>query len=155
MFKCVFLVGVPAAGKSTWMKNQDWVDDTCIISTDTIIEEVASEYGMTYDEAFKNLIGFAEQVMWNDLKLAAEDGDPIYIDRTNLTAKGRKKFIDYLKPFGYEFEAVVFPTPDRDEWERRLNSRPGKTIPEHVLESMERNFQMPLMDEGFSKITTI
>ena len=155
MFKCVFLVGVPAAGKSTWMKNQDWDLDTCVLSTDSIIEDVASGYSMTYDEAFKNLIGFAEQVMWNDLKLAANDGDTIYIDRTNLTVKGRRKFIDYLKPFGYEFEAVVFPTPDRDEWERRLNSRPGKTIPKHVLDSMVNSFQMPLMDEGFSKITTI
>ena len=155
MSKCIFLVGVPAAGKSTWMKNQYWIDDTFVASTDYIIQQIAGMYGFTYDEGFKDLIGFAEKVLWRELELAARDGDTIYIDRTNLTAKGRKKFIDYLKPFGYKFEAVVFATPDQDEWERRLNSRPGKTIPKHVLDSMVNSFQMPTEDEGFSKIITV
>lgn len=161
--KCTILVGVPGSGKSTWLENQEELemDDTFIASTDDIIEEVATAlYGMTYNEGFKDLIGFAEKVMWRDLKLIAEDGDTVYIDRTNLSAKSRKKFIDFLKPYGYEFECVVFPMPGSDllpeeEWSRRLDSRPGKTIPNHILSSMIEHYEAPQESEGFSKITFI
>lgn len=155
MPKCVILIGVPASGKSTWIKQQDFLDDTWVMSTDNIIEEIASVYGMTYNEGFSTLINFAEKVMWADMKMAAEDGDMIYIDRTNMSAKARKKFIDYLKPYGYTFEAVDFETPEKDEWERRLSSRVGKTIPKEVLKSMANSYEIPLKSEGFEKITFI
>lgn len=155
MPKCVILIGVPASGKTTWIKEQERFDDTWVMSTDDIIEEIAEFYGMTYDEAFSDLIKFAEKVMWSEMKMAAEDGDMIYIDRTNMSEKSRKKFIDFLKPYGYTFEAVDFETPEKDEWERRLNSRVGKTIPKNVLKSMEDNYEMPLKSEGFDKITFI
>lgn len=156
---CTILVGVPASGKSTWI-DQDFDDDTWILSTDTVITEIAEQYGLTYNEGFKDLIGFAEKVMWNDLNLAANEGDRIYIDRTNLTAKGRKRFIDKLKPFGYSFEAIVFPEPGSDalpieEWHRRLDSREGKTIPEQALTSMLNSYEIPLKSEGFSDIIFI
>ena len=155
MPKCIMLVGVPGSGKSTWLQNQEWVDDTYVASTDNIIESVADEYGLTYDEAFKDLVGFADKVMWRELEMTADDGDLIYVDRTNMSIKSRKRFFDLLKPFGYEFEAVVFPLPEKDEWNRRLRSRPGKTIPEHVLTSMISSFQMPTVDEGFSAVTIV
>lgn len=157
MPKCTILVGVPGSGKSTWLKQQNLLDDTWIISTDDIIEEIAGVYGLTYDEGFKDLIKFAEKVMWKDLELAANDLHDwrFYIDRTNLTAKSRKKLIDYLKPYGYEFECVVFPTPDPEEWKRRLDSRPGKTIPQEAIDRMVKGYDVPTEKEGFSKITFI
>lgn len=157
MPKCTILVGVPGSGKSTWLKQQNLLDDTWIISTGDIIEEIAGVYGLTYDEGFKDLIKFAEKVMWKDLELAANDLHDwrFYIDRTNLTAKSRKKLIDYLKPYGYEFECVVFPTPDPEEWKRRLDSRPGKTIPQEAIDRMVKGYDVPTEQEGFSKITFI
>lgn len=155
MPKCTILVGVPASGKSTWLEHLNWYVATWFISTDATIEGVAGMHGMTYNQAFSHLIKFAEQVMWSDLQRAADRGDPIYIDRTNMTARARKKFIDFLKPFGYEFECVVFPTPEPEEWKRRLDSRPGKTIPQEVLDRMVDSYEMPLMSEGFTKITYV
>lgn len=152
---CTFLIGAPGAGKSTWMKNQEWIDDTYVASTDDIIENIADEYGLTYDEAFKDIIGFAEKVMWRELEMAAKDGDVIYIDRTNMSVKSRKKFIDFLKPYGYRFNAVVFPNPDPTEWERRLNSRPGKTIPDSIIRNMVASFRMPTPEEGFNDIVIV
>jgi predicted kinase len=98
--------------------------------------------------------------MWKRLEWNAERGNDVVIDRTNLTAKSRKKFIDYLKPYGYEFEAVVFPLPgtvefSEEEWFRRLDSRQGKTIPNSVLASMVNSAQMPTEEEGFTKITVL
>lgn len=154
MPKCYILIGVPASGKSTWV-SMNRIDGAWVISTDDIIEELSHRYGMTYDEGFRDLIKFAEKVMWANIKMAAEEGRSIYIDRTNISEKGRKKFIDFLKPYGYTFEAIDFETPEDDEWDRRLASRQGKTIPTYVLESMADNYEMPLPSEGFEKITFI
>ena len=160
MPKCTFLVGVPGSGKSTWLKDQElW---TLIVSTDNIIEELAETYGLTYDQVFKDTIRFAELVMNNEMDKAIAETDDygdanFHIDRTNLTVKSRRKFIEKLKPHGYEFEAVVFPLPGTEklpteEWNRRLDSRRGKTIPAHVLSSMIEHYEPPTEAEGFDKI---
>jgi hypothetical protein len=39
-----------------------------------------------------------------------------------------------------------------EEWNRRLDSRPGKTIPAHVLSSMIEHYEVPTEAEGFDKI---
>jgi predicted kinase len=46
------LVGPPAVGKSTWIKNN--VPDSFVVSRDDIVESVASELGLTYDDLFKS-----------------------------------------------------------------------------------------------------
>lgn len=153
MPKCTILIGVPGSGKTTWMQNQEWIDSMYIASTDDVIELVVDQFCITYNEGFKDLIKFAEKVMWRELELAAVDGDPIYIDRTNMTAKSRKRFIDMLKPYGYEFEAVVFSTPDASEWKQRLDSRPFKTIPQDAIDRMVTSYEQPTEAEGFSAIT--
>jgi predicted kinase len=150
---CTILVGPPASGKSTWLDTIEWSEYAWYISTDSVIQGVAHMHGLTYDQTFKNLIKFAEQVMWTDLEDAAERGDPIYIDRTNMSISSRKKFIDFLKPYGYTFEAVVFSQPEEEEWERRLKSREGKTIPWEVINGMLASYEAPTEAEGFSKVT--
>jgi gluconate kinase len=52
----------------------------------------------------------------------------------------------------YEHIAVVFRTPEPEELARRLASRPGKNIPDHVMRSMIDNFEMPTLDEGFTQV---
>jgi len=151
MPKCIMLVGVPASGKSTWI--QEYMPMANVMSTDIVIENVARSYGMTYNEGFKDLISFAEKVMWRHITWSIASQVNFVIDRTNLTAKSRKKFIDKLKLHGYELECVVFPTPEPDEWKRRLDSRPGKTIPQEALDRMVNSYEVPLMSEGFSSVT--
>jgi predicted kinase len=155
MPKCVILIGVAGAGKSTWISQQNLADDACVISTDNIIQDIAHQYGMTYNEAFKDLIGFAEKVMWHDFVHAYCSRNDIYIDRTNMSAKSRKKFIDRIKKYNYLIEAVDFETPEKNEWERRLNSRQGKTIPQEVLDRMINSYEIPLESEGFDNIIFI
>jgi predicted kinase len=160
MPKCIMLVGVPASGKSTWHRNKFGEYPMPVASTDKIIEEVASSYGMTYNEGFKGLIQFAEIIMWRQITTCLMRGSNFIIDRTNLSVKSRKKFIDKLKLHHYEIECVVFPLPGTEklpseEWNRRLESRPGKSIPGHVLSSMIEYYEPPTEAEGFSKITVI
>jgi len=148
------LVGVPASGKSPWHRiKYGGRGLRNVASTDKIIEDVAGDYGMTYNEGFKELIGFAEKVMWRQITSYLMRGSDFIIDRTNLTAKSRKKFIDKLKLHGYDIECVVFHTPEPEEWKLRLDSRPGKTIPQEALDRMVDSYEMPLMSEGFTSIT--
>lgn len=50
--KLFILVGPPSVGKSTW--TQQNAPDAFIISRDDIVNEVAAELGLTYDDMFNN-----------------------------------------------------------------------------------------------------
>lgn len=152
MPKCTILVGVPGSGKSTWLSNNR-VALSKTVSTDNIIEGLAWQFGFTYSDIFADTIAFAQKVMHKNMIEAAKQGYDLYIDRTNMTKWSRKRFIDVLKPYGYEFECVVFPTPDPEEWQRRLDSRPGKTIPQDAIDRMVKGYDKPMIEEGYTTIT--
>ena len=157
--RIVMLIGVPAAGKSTWIE-KEFQGDCHVVSTDNIIQAVADDEGKTYNEVFLTFSKATESMMWSDFDIYVSGGyDPIVIDRTNVSPKSRRRFFERLRIFhkghGYTVEAVVFNAPETTEWRRRLDSRPGKTIPENILMSMLASFQVPSESEGFSKITYI
>jgi predicted kinase len=151
MPKCTILVGVPGSGKSTWFEKNKTAT-TAPVSTDNIIEFLGGLYGFTYNEIFSETIRFADMVMVKRMIWNAEQGNDLVIDRTNMSAKARQQFIKKLSKYGYEFECVVFPTPEPEEWKRRLN-RPGKTIPQEAIDRMVTSYEEPTEAEGFSKIT--
>lgn len=145
------LVGVPGSGKTTWIENQNFdLGNTVILSTDNYIERKAMEYGSTYSEMFDQLILPANKKMEDHLKYALSGGHDIVWDQTNTTAKSRKSKLQKL--VGYKKVAVVFPTPDIEEHQRRLDSRPGKFIPFEVIMRMKRDLQVPTVEEGFDEI---
>ena len=153
------LVGPPAAGKTTWIQ-KEFQGEVFTVSTDDIIQEIADEEDTTYDEAFAKYMKAAEKMMWEDFDhYVAGDYTPIIVDRTNMSVKSRRKFFERLRNFhkghGYKLHAVVFPKPEDAEHERRLNSRPGKTIPWEVINGMLASFQMPTEAEGFESVTII
>jgi predicted kinase len=146
------LIGVPGAGKSTWIANQmfDW-NRTVVASTDNYIEKQAAQQGTTYSDVFKGAIGAANSAMKRTVAQAVEDQLDIVWDQTNITAASRKSKLAMI-PDSYEKIAVVFSTPDSREHERRLASRPGKTIPQHAIDQMIRDYAAPTRSEGFDQI---
>lgn len=150
MAKCYQLVGVPGAGKSTWIKNQEWAKDCIVVSTDEFVEDYAKEVGATYNDVFDDYMPTAVGLMANKVVRAREVDKDIIWDQTSLTEKSRIRKFNVLPD--YEHIAVVFTTPDKDELARRLASRPGKNIPDGVMKSMIRGFQMPTEAEGFKEI---
>ena len=146
------LIGIPAAGKSTWIAKQAFDGSkTRIISTDNIIERRAQEQGKTYSEVFQKEIKGATHQMNRDLKQAVAAGDDIVWDQTNLTRKGRAGKLAEI-PESYRKVAVFFATPDDAELKRRLASRPGKTIPANVVLAMKNQIERPGTGEGFDEI---
>ena len=150
MPKCYQLVGVPASGKTTWFRNQEWTDGCYYISTDKHVEAYALAHGKTYSEVFSDYMPTAVDNMVEEVERARAGGIDIIWDQTSTTVKSRLKKFRMLPD--YEHIAVVFETPSRIELKRRLDSRPGKEIPEAVIEGMLASFEMPTEEEGFKEI---
>jgi predicted kinase len=150
MPKCYQLVGVPGSGKSTWVANQEWKDNCYYISTDKHVEAYAEAHGKTYSEVFNDYMPTAVENMVEEVERARDGGMDIIWDQTSTTVASRIKKFRMLP--NYEHIAVVFETPDRIELKRRLASRPGKVIPEVVVEGMLASFEMPTEEEGFAQI---
>jgi predicted kinase len=92
----------------------------------------------------------AVNLMCQDVIVAREQGRDIIWDQTSTTEKSRVRKFNMLP--NYEHIAVVFKTPEKDELDRRLASRPGKNIPDYVMRSMIDHFEMPSEEEGFKEI---
>ena len=150
MAKCYQLIGVPGSGKSTWVKNQEWANECVVVSTDEFVEDYAKEVGATYNDVFDDYMPTAVKLMAEKVERAREAGKDIIWDQTSMSVKSRKRKFQMLRD--YEHIAVVFKTPEPDELKRRLNSRPGKNIPDHVMTSMMDNYDIPTEEEGFKEI---
>lgn len=155
------LCGLPASGKSTWIENDfrnfwypdedlniSW-KDFVILSTDNIIDEYAKSVGKTYDEVFNDYIKIAEKIFLSRFDEAVKEGKNIIVDRTHLNVNSRAKTLSKFNS-NYVVTAIAFKTPDFKEHKRRLDNRPGKTIPDHVMTAMTKNASLPSIDEGFT-----
>jgi len=150
MSKCYQLIGVPCAGKSTWIKNQIWTLGLTIVSTDAFVEDYARAQGKTYSEVFKEYMPQAVDLMAKQVVRARELGHTIIWYQTSTTIASRTRKFNMLPD--YEHIAVVFTTPAIDVLKERLASRPGKEVPWEVVQGMIDNFEMPTEEEGFTEI---
>lgn len=152
MNKLYVLVGVPGSGKSTWVANQKWAKDCCVVSTDEFVEEYAQECGKTYSEVFEDYMPIAISRMCGKVNGARDSGKDIIWDQTSTTIATRARKFRML-PNYYKI-AVVFPTPPTAELQKRLASRPGKEIPWEVVSDMAQKLEIepPTKEEGFDEI---
>jgi predicted kinase len=150
MPKCYQLVGVPASGKSTWIKNQVWALGLTTVSTDAFVEDYARTQGKTYSEVFKDYMPTAVDLMADLVVFAREHDHTVIWDQTSTTVASRERKFRMLPD--YEHIAVVFRTPTVDILKERLAGRPGKDVPWEVVQGMIDNWQEPTEEEGFKEI---
>lgn len=155
MNKCYQLIGVPGAGKSTWIKQQTWALGLPVVSSDMYVEMEAQRQGKTYSEVFEEYMPIAVRLMVNHALICQANKLDFIWDQTSTTVASRKRKFNTLLPSQYEHIAVVFKVPEPAELTRRLASRPGKEIPADVMENMIRNFELPSLDEGFKEIWVV
>ena len=163
---CVIMGGLPGSGKSTLRHNLlRCVADThenilpawTCVATDDEVEAIAKRLGKTYSEVWAGVIKEAEATFWAKLKQAVEMGDQvIFVDRTNLTQKGRKKIMDTVNALSDDFIFVSLHVycHSKEAKERRA-SRVGKEIPEDQIEKMRDSIQAVTYGEGFAHIWAI
>ncbi len=159
--KLVMLVGIPGSGKSTYLDGilnaptYNDLKDAVVLSTDRFLENEAEKTGETYNTVFKENIKLAEMQMAADMKAAIHAGKDIVWDQTNLTAKVRKNKMAQI-PAHYERIAIVFSAdPVILNQVNEERAKFGRAIPDHILTSMEQNFEMPTKEEGFSQVIII
>ena len=121
-----------------------------MVSTDAFVEDYARSQGKTYTEVFEDYMPTAIDLMVEQVVFAREHGHTIIWDQTSTTVKSRARKFHMLPD--YEHIAVVFRTPEHKELMRRLMSRPGKEIPDHVVASMIASWEEPTEQEGFKEI---
>jgi predicted kinase len=150
--KCYQLIGVPAAGKTTWLKSQQWILGMEYVSTDHHVEEYAKQQGKTYTEVFKDYMPTAVELMARDVRDAREAGRDVIWDQTSTTVKSRERKFNMLPD--YRHIAVVFSTPEISALKERLAGRgsSGKIVPWEVVQGMIDNFEYPTEAEGFKEI---
>jgi len=145
------LIGVPGSGKSTWVDNAKFTNDTVHISSDHYIEEYADLHSTTYTQVFNDYAPTASKLMFDEALEAIRSGMDIVWDQTNTTMSTRRKKLAMLKD--YHKIAVVFNTPKPEILKKRLASRSHwKEIPDSVMQDMIEKFQKPTKDEGFDDI---
>jgi predicted kinase len=150
MPKCYQLIGVPGSGKSTWIQNQIWALGLTVVSTDTFVEAYANQQGRTYSEVFEDYMPTAIDLMIQQVVFAHEHGHTVIWDQTSVTVASRRKKFRMLPD--YRHIAVVFCTPEPAKLADRLATRPGKIIPEEIVQDMIDRFEMPTLEEGFQEI---
>ena len=120
------------------------------VSTDIYVEKFARRLGKTYREVFNDVMPRAVRLMMRRVQKAHAESKDIVWDQTSTTVSSRARKFRSL--FDYDHVAVIFPTPDLKELERRLVNRVEKDIPRDVVWNMIVNFEEPCEEEGFKEI---
>ena len=140
------LCGLPGSGKTTWVegftRNFD-PRDLFIYSTDDLIERWAKEQEKTYSEIWEKSIKDATTEMNERLEEAKKTKKFIVWDQTNLSRKKRNRIVQKFPTASILY--VCFKVSSKT-LHHRLSNRPGKVIPQQILEKMIESFEIPGMD---------
>jgi predicted kinase len=149
--KLTVLIGLPASGKSTWLK-ENLVNEV-VISKDNEVLIMGKELGLdeNYTDIYKALTKEQHDETYNraieKFRKSVKERKDIVIDMTNMSKKSRKKWLSNLKD--YRTEAKVFLAGESLLYARNLirAQEENKHIPGHVYTNMKKSFLIPTWDE--------
>lgn len=143
-----FLIGLPASGKSTYVKknfNRIGKPNAIILSSDEIREELFKDV----NNQSNNELVF--QTLKQRAKNAIDINRNIIIDATNITRKSRLSILNYLEEqFGYFYEDnwvhyIIMATPYYKCLEN--NRKRTRQVPDEVITRMYKQFEFPSLGE--------
>ena len=143
----VFLIGLPGSGKSTWRRTavSRATRPVAVVSSDLLIEQRAYEHGITLCQAYASTdFGPVEARVADDVHEAAQRGEDIIVDRTNMRYQSRGRLLDLVGP-DYARIALLFDVP-LDLLNERLRARAhatGRVVRQAVLDDMRANYEPP------------
>lgn len=171
--KFVVLVGPPAIGKSTYTKKVLADLQPVIINRDEVVEKLANEAGLSYNEYYArlgdpdlaDLREKVEYVVQEQFKKAIDNKNNIVVDMTHMNKNSRKRTLKYVNSNSYEKVAVVFkfnegmiPYLQKISANRaRELKQVGKIkyIPDHVFHEMLDRFEPVDNEEGFDEVIEV
>jgi predicted kinase len=159
MARLILLCGLPGSGKSTYVANFMANTDApvLVLSSDALLEEMAAEHGLTYQEAYAQWAPKAQAEVLSMAEFAISEGVDVVWDQTNLTQAQRAERAAPFFAADYEVIAVAFEAPQA-VLKARIAERAaaqGKTIPSSALETMGQTYRRPDENEGFDHIVLV
>ena len=144
--KLIIFSALPASGKTTII-NRDFSDFE-IISSDDFIEDVTDN--KAYRKSDLN-------EMYSSLQKSFKNHKNTVIDRTNLTKKSRRRYLNSSRNSIYYKEIKVFLI-GKEQLEKNKDKRykeTGKLIPFYAVKDMIKTFNYAGYDENVDKIEYI
>lgn len=146
MNKLIFLVGLPACGKSTYA-NENLSKDCEILSSDLLRKELFGDERIQKDS----------KLVFSTLFKRAQDflraGKNVVIDATNVDLLEREQAMQHFKDFNVKRIAIVFDVPIETCVTRDLGR--NRTVGEYVIKRYAKKFVLPTKSEGFDEIIFI
>lgn len=138
------LVGLPASGKSTYLKRMGVRG----LSSDVI------RGLLTDDERDQTQHERVFQTLRYLLRQRLAIGRPVtYVDATHLRPEERRPYLEIGREFGCDVEALFFDVPLTVCRER--NAGRDRVVPEDAMAAMAAKLVAPAVEEGFTKVTVV
>lgn len=148
MSTLVFLVGLPASGKSTFAKLKELVGYK-VHSSDAIRKEL---YGNECEQKDGDKVF---QLLYKRIAQDLKNGKDCVLDSTGLTRKRRSAFLNYLHSSKIDCvkKCYFFATPIEECLER--NKSRDRVVPEYVIKRMYKSIEIPQWYEGWDDIIVL
>lgn len=146
MSELIYLVGLPASGKSTYakeLKNKGYN----IHSSDSIREELYGDENTQGDP--KEVFNVLHKRVIGDLK----SGKNCVYDATGISSKRRMAFLNTISHIDCKKICILFATPYEVCLKRNKNRE--RKVPEEVIKRMYKNFNTPYYYEGWDKVKIV
>lgn len=144
-YECHMMIGLPCSGKTKIIKQLGLEGE--LLSRDNLVMKLGN--GDNYSECWGNVDQRAVDKEFNQQFHQSKDKKlDIIIDKTNMTRKVRRRYLNQL-PKSYKKIAHVVLSDERSINERNFNRRKseGKFIPSVVFNGMINSFSCPTYDE--------
>ena len=146
------LVGLPACGKSTWLKNT-FHGEVTVISKDIVTMEMGAELGLDkYTDIYKALTKEQHDESYKEtmrrFQEATKGDKAIVVDMTNMSKKSRGKWINNVGK-KFKTKAWVFVAGASMLASRNIlrTQQENKFIPQGVYLNMMKTFMVPTLNE--------
>ena len=141
----ICLVGIPGAGKSTYIEKYE-SEGYVIHASDKLRAEMGDETDQSHNtEVF--------EILNNRIKDDLLNGKNVVCDATNLRRRNRIHLINMIRKTNCHKKCIVVATP----FEECIcnNASRERKVPENVLWKMLENFQMPCKVEGWDEVEVV
>jgi len=147
----VMMIGLPATGKTSWAhkyvaKSGKRFD---VLSTDLILDQMRV-YNMrrkgNFKERFDRCMKMASAAFAQQVQIAKRKKRNYVLDQTNVFTRARSKKISNFTEY-HKIAAVCVPSMEDYEYRKAQCAKKNKVVPENVVNSMIKNFELPTRTE--------